>query len=633
MGLRSLRLLAVLPVAVWAVMGATADAAHHDAGSHSVSAAAVKLAQEVVRPLPIRNLYALTDELRLHSTRSLPHVAHTNAPTEPVGHQEKFNVLSEDNNNYFSLDATIHVETPHLYIYVQKGLKFDDAKAQASANFFEKHIYPTNHKFFGTEWTPGVDGDPHIICLYANLKSSSAAGFFSAEDEYTHAVNPYSNQHEMIYLNALYTEPGSVYFNQILSHEFQHMIHWNMHPHDNGWLNEGMSMVAEKLNGFPPSDESSSYLILPQTQLNSWSESGSETVSHYGAAYLFLSYLYNHYGSGVIHDMLTDGHLTDMELVNAVLKKHHIPLTANQVFARWAVANILRNPKVSGGIYDYANLSSRVTAASRSLPFATDVSAQPYAGQYTVLNKLSRHAPFTLQFTAPDTDRLIGVSRHAPFWWSNRGDMSDTRLERTVDLRHVRHATLSFDTWYDIEKDYDYAYAEASRNGGKTWHTLKATDTTSSNPYDASYGNGYTGQSNGWKHETVNLSPYTGSKIEIRFEYITDEIYNGQGMLLQNIAIPQIHWHDNFTGWTQQGFKEIPVNALPAQWHVRLVEYTSSGLHVRSLPVSIGANGQYSGSLRLNPTKSGLKKLDIVAFYTAPKTTVALQYHLSATDG
>jgi immune inhibitor A len=633
MRLRTLRPLFVLLVAAVAVMGATRDAALHAAGSHVVSAASVKLAHEVILPIPTRNLYALTDELRLHSTRSLPRVARTSAPTAPVGHQQTFNVLSEDNNDYFTLDATIHVETPHLYIYVQNGVKFDDAKAQSSANFFEKHIYPTNHKYFGTEWTPGVDGDPHIICLYANLKSSSAAGFFSAEDEYTHAVNPNSNQHEMIYLNAQYMAPGTTYFNDILSHEFQHMIHWNMHPHDNGWLNEGMSMVAEKLNGFPPSDETNSFLALPQTQLNSWAENGPETISHYGAAYLFLSYLYNHYGSSVVHDMLSDRRLTDMELVNAVLKKHHISLTANQIFARWAVANILRNPKVAGGIYDYANLSGRVTSSSRSLPFAVDGSSEPYAGQYTVLNNLSGHAPFTLQFTAPGTDRLIGVSRRAPFWWSNRGDMSDTRLERTVDLRHVRHATLSFDTWYDIEKNYDYAYVEASRNGGKTWYTLKATDTTGSNPYAVSYGNAYTGQSKGWKHETVDLSPYTGSKIEIRFEYITDEIYNGQGMLLKNIAIPRIHWHDTFTGWTQQGFKEVPVNALPAQWYVRLVEYTSSGVHVRSLPIALGTDGQVSGALRLDPAKSRLKKLDVVAFFTAPKTTVVLPYHLSAGDG
>ena len=35
------------------------------------------------------------------------------------------------------------------------------------ADSFENQIYPTDRAFFGSEWTPGVDGDPHIYILYA----------------------------------------------------------------------------------------------------------------------------------------------------------------------------------------------------------------------------------------------------------------------------------------------------------------------------------------------------------------------------------------------------------------------------------------------------------------------------------
>jgi hypothetical protein len=634
MSIKGLSALVVLLVAAWAVMGAGRLVASHHAHVVGVSAASIKLAQVVAEPIPYRNLYTLTDQLRRHSLRPIPRVLRTTSPNYAIGHQDTFHILSEDNNRYFSLKATIRVATRHLYIYAQNGLKFDDAKALQSAELFEKKIYPTDHKYFGTEWTPGVDGDPHVVCLVADLKSASAAGFFSAEDEYTHLVNPYSNQREIIYLNAVYTQPGTTYFNQILSHEFQHMIHWHMHPHDNGWLNEGMSMVAEKLNGFQPTDEIGSFISQPGTQLNSWAESGNQSISHYGAAYLFLSYLYNHYGAGFLRDMEANPGLTDMALVNVVLKERHIPLTADTVFERWVVANYLRDPKVSGGIYDYTNLTAPVTApAPRTVPFAVNGTDYPYAASYTVLDNLTKTSPFTVHFSAPDTDRLVGISRHAPFWWSNRGDMSDTRLQHTVDLRHVRHATLQFDAWYDIEKDYDFGYVEVSRNGGKTWTTVKATDTTSSDPYDQSYGNGFTGTSTGWHHETVNLSPYTGATVDIRFQYVTDDIYNGQGMLVQNVAIPQIHWRDDFTGWTKAGFKQVSVNALPAQWHVRLIEYTKSGPHVRSLPIAINAKGQVTGSLHIDPAKLGLRKLVAVGFFTAPKTTVMLPYALSATDG
>jgi hypothetical protein len=588
----------------------------------------------IAQPIPGRNLYALTDQLKLRPPRTIPKVVRTASPNYKVGHQDTFEILAEDNNKYFTTKATIRAVTPHLYVYVQNGVKFNLAAVQRSVQLFEHRTYPTNHRYFGTEWMPGVDGDPHITCLIADLKSSSAIGYFSAEDEYPRLVNPFSNQREMVYLNAVMTLPGDNTFNVTLSHEFQHMIHWHMHPHDNGWLNEGMSMVAEKLNTYEPSPEEDAFLGLPQTQLNSWAESGPTSLSHYGAAYFYLSYLYNHYGTGLLHDMLATPRYTDLELVNATLQKRHIPITADDVFARWVVANAIRDPHVAGGIYDYANLPSKVTMPSpRKTPFDDAEKLAPYTAQYVPIDLPSGTRPFTLHFTAPVGVPVVGVTKSPPFWWSNRGDMSDTRLVRSFDLQHVRHATLHFNAWYDIEKDYDYGYVEASRDGGKTWTTLQAGTTTAADPYGASYGNAFTGKSKGWHAETVNLSSYAGHKIMLRFEYITDDVFTGQGLLLQGMSIPEIGFHDNYTGWKQQGFVPIFANSLPANWHVQLIEYTKNSTQVRSLPLTAGSGGNFTASLKIDPTKTGVQKLIAVVFYTAPKTTVQLPWHLSAAKG
>jgi immune inhibitor A len=606
-------------------------------GSSSAAAHTAKrtLAEQIVQPIPARNLYQLTDQLKLRPPRLIPHVIRTKSPNYHVGHQDTFQILSEDNNKYFSTRATIKFETKHLYIYVQDGLGIKQADIQRAALRFENRTYPTDRRYFGSEWTPGVDGDPHITCLVADLKSSSAIGYFSAEDEYPRLVNPYSNQREMVYLNSVYTTPGDQIFDLTLSHEFQHMIHWHMHPHDNGWLNEGMSMLAEKLNGFQPQAELDAFLGLPQTQLNAWAENGPTALSHYGAAYLFLSYLFNHYGAGVVRDMLAAPQYTDFELVNAILHKHHVSVSANTVFARWVVANYLRDAHVARGIYDYANLPRRIDVPSgHTVPFTDAESLQPYTAQYVVMDKLDATKPFTLSFSAPSTVPLIGESRPAPFWWSNRGDMSDTTLQRSLDLRNVHHATLHFSDWYDIEKDYDYGYVEASRDGGKTWNTLKTQDTTSTNPYGANYRNGFTGGSKDWRLETADLSAYAGHKALIRFQYITDDIYNGQGWLLSGISVPEIGFHDGFSGWQQKGFVPIFSNSLPASWQVRLIEYGTSGTQVHSLQLEQSSSGaaNTTGTLRL-PVSLGLQKVVAVVFYTAPKTTVHLSWRLSATDG
>jgi hypothetical protein len=629
-----LRLAAGFVLVGGITLGATRAASHgvpaaeHNAQASSASSALAKL---VAEPIPYRNLYELADELTLRPPRPIPHVIRTSSPNYPVGHQETFEVLSEDQNKYFTVTATIRAESPHFYLYIENGLNVKDADAKKSVDTFEHSIYPTDRSYFGSEWTPGVDGDSHVTCLVANLRSSGVAGYFSSEDEYPHLVNPYSNQRKMFYLNAEATLPGDSAFNLTLSHEFQHMIHWHMHPHDNAWLNEGMSMLAERLNHFAPTSEPSAYVSQPDTQLNSWSESDSRVGAHYGGAYLYLSYLYDRYGRGLIKDLVADKKYTDFELINDVFQKRHIPETADQIFAQWVVANVVHDRSIDGGIYGYKNLPYKIDVVNTlANPSSSTYSSHvpPYAPQYVKVDSLSGQKPFRLQFTGSTTDPVTSAPNAAPFWWGNKGDLSDTRLTRSVDLRRVHHATLRYRLWYDIEKDYDYGYVEASTDGGKTWDTLSAQHTTRSNPNGASFGYGYTGSSHGWHDEQVDLSRFAGHRIQLRFEYITDDVYTGEGLVVKNISVPEIGFRDDQSGWQAQGFIPVTTNALPSTWVVQVIAYTSHGVKVRNLPLP----DNHTGSLLIDPSKDGLTKIIVVIFNAVPKTTVTAGYQLSASS-
>jgi hypothetical protein len=583
----------------------------------------------VARPTPYRNLYQLADELKLRPPRHIAHiVGHTN-PNYPVGHQERFWILSEDENKYFKMTATIRAKTAHFYIYVQNGLKVSDSALQAAADRFEKHTYPTDRKYFGSEWTPGISGDPHITCLFGDLKSAQPAGYFSSEDEYPHPVNPWSNQRNLFYINSANTLPGGGDFDLTLAHEFQHMIHWHMHPHDSLWLNEGMSMLAEQLNGFSVGEQQD-FLGQPKTQLDAWDPQND--FPHYGASYLFLSYLNQRFGARFTREMLADSKLTDFALIDDVLHRLQIHTTSRQLFAQWVVANYVDDRSVGGGAYWYKNLQQRVSVGnSKTVPFDDHGTVPPYAADYTVLDSLQNQKPFTLKFSAPTTIPLLNTAgsahEHTPFWWSNRGDMMQTSLERTVDLRHVKHATLHYQAAWDIEQDYDYLYVEASADGGKTFTTLPATDTTYLNPYGASYGNGYTGK-HAWSDQSIDLSAYAGHRVELRFQYVTDDGVNGESFLMRSLSIPEIHWHDNFSGWTAKGFLPISSNILPSNWMVQLVAYTTKGISVSTMSLA----STERGSITVNPAKQGLKKLVVVVFTTAPKTTVWTNYQLSASQ-
>jgi len=193
--------LKLLPLVLLLAACATAGAATPAAQSGPESAVQL-MARQVNQAVPGRNLYQLADDLKLRPPRSITRVVRTTSPNYLVGHQDKFYVLSEDQNKYFLMTATIRAETPHLYLYVQNGLSYPLSALQQAVKTFEQHTYPTDRKFFGSEWTPGVDGDPHVVCLLGNLRSANPAGFFSSEDEYPRAVNPWSNQREMFYINS-----------------------------------------------------------------------------------------------------------------------------------------------------------------------------------------------------------------------------------------------------------------------------------------------------------------------------------------------------------------------------------------------------------------------------------------------
>jgi hypothetical protein len=96
----------------------------------------------------------------------------------------------------------------------------------------------------------GSTDDVHLTILNAVGLGRGIGGYFSSEDEYPTTINPFSNEREMFYISLEGEVSGSADYNSTLAHEFQHMIHWYQHPVDLSWTNEGMSVLAQHINGF-----------------------------------------------------------------------------------------------------------------------------------------------------------------------------------------------------------------------------------------------------------------------------------------------------------------------------------------------------------------------------------------------
>jgi hypothetical protein len=160
---------------------------------------------------------------------------------------------------------------------------------------------------------------------------------------------------------------------------------------------------------------------------------------------------------------------------------------------------------------------------------------------------------------------------------------SDTRLTRTFDLTSVSSATLNFWTWYHIESLWDYGYIMVSTDGGATWTPLATSRTTTDDPHGNAYGPGYTGESGGWVQETVDLSPYAGQTIQVRFEYITDEAVTQPGLIIDDVSIPEIGFTDDFEseaeGWISEGWLLMD-NVLPQEFVVQLIQTSNTAAPV-----------------------------------------------------
>ncbi|MCB0240386.1 MAG: hypothetical protein KDH08_17465, partial [Anaerolineae bacterium] len=115
---------------------------------------------------------------------------------------------------------------------------------------FAEATYPTDRNFFGSEWSPGVDNDPRLHILHSEQLGDSIAGYFSGADEVSNKAQPFSNEREMFYINIDNTKPDTDFYNGVLAHEFQHMIHWYQDKNETSWVNEGMSELASELNGY-----------------------------------------------------------------------------------------------------------------------------------------------------------------------------------------------------------------------------------------------------------------------------------------------------------------------------------------------------------------------------------------------
>ena len=528
---------------------------------------------------------------RLDGICNIPTEMAVSAFPRIVGETEIFWATDLRANKNMEVQAVLRYITPHVYFWVQDGVAYDDAEMKALMDAFENGIHPVNHDFFGSEWSPGIDGDEHIYILYAGGLGSSTAGYFSPADTRHPLIYKFSNAHEMFLFNADEMPLGDQYTYGVLAHEFQHMIHWNQDLNETAWLNEGLSELAAFLNGYDPGRFDKLYISNTDLQLTDWPNDQESTTAHYGAGFLFTNYFFDRFGKDSIRMLVkdpADGLSSVENVLRAMNATDHTTgqrISADDFFMDWAVTNFLLDGSVGDGRYVYKNYAAATRASAFKTisncpqpPLTFDV--HQYGVDYIAMDCAG---DYTLSFTGSTVTNLLPVDPYSGQYafWSNKGDDADMTLTREFDFTHISGPIeLSFRTWYDIETDWDYLYLEISEDG-EAWQIITTPSGSATDPSGNSYGWGYTGSTPDWIEEKIDLSQYAGRKIFVRFEYVTDAGISREGLLLDDVKVDAAGYSSDFEaddgGWAAEGFVRIQ-NVLPQTFGLALIKTSDSSV-------------------------------------------------------
>ncbi len=539
-------------------------------------------------------------------------------PLATVGDEQSFELSSGQ-----SIAASMVYANADVTFWVEMGADFDIDDVRRAANRFSREILPRVTEVFGELQDPGIDGDGRLAVLHvADL--GGAAGEFIARDLLPASEFEGSNEREMIYMALDSLAIGSENYLATLAHELQHLLDFQVRQNTPLWMAEGMAQVAERVAGFDQVIADDDYLSNAAVPLNDWNVSQLDD-RHYGASYLFLTYIYEQYGADSMTDLM-ESKLTGMAAVDALARSRGSDL--DQLIGDWLAAIALDDASIGEGkfVFESDDLG-RACPVIRpdKTPFKNTASLPQFAPRYY---EVEGTGPIKITFGGND---LIGVIPDLPYrgeyiWWAGRADNSASSMTRSFDLSDVSGATLEYRVWFDTGFD-DGGTVQVSIDGGTTWDLVEgrrsgeiSLATSYSIPaYTGTSGNGAEPT---WIRDEIDLASYTGEpEVLIRFEFTTDLFEGRIGFAVDNVEIAELGYFDGAeeeSDWQLEGFARTN-NRLPQPWTIRVIQPGAPN------PVTAVAVEEGSASITID---GDLGAATVAVVATAPGIGTGAEYTL-----
>jgi hypothetical protein len=488
--------------------------------------------------------------------------------------------LDDFNGAYFFDTFYLVSETTGSELWVQVDLSWPEGdprndpmvtceQADYLLGEFDSNMYPTETSFFGTpDFHDGTyslleawgyvpagyysNAAGRQVVLVSNVRDDNyydptypnyIAGFYSPTYEAYFDRN-IMNIDSYDWANRVGPDGSRPYlYEGVFAHEYQHLLHDDYDPYEVNWVNEGLSMFAEFLTGYTVGNDAySTFEELPENSLTAWGDQGGrEIVADYGMVFLWHMFMYQNFGEAFIQNefLNTDTGITS---INSTLLGLGETATFESVFPNFSVAVLIDSEENDFEYgFDYGfDVGVDVGPPGKPNPDAYDTpGAPPWGSDYIALpGQRSIH------------NFVFNGVQFNPTAWTSNGDALYSGDGDLIDNIAVFEATgggtLTFDTYWDIEDNWDFGFVQVSTDGGYTWTSLANAYTTDvidpdGHPDIAANLPGLTSwscfvEADCWVNMSFDLSAYPGD-ILLAFRYMTDWAFTYEGWYVDNVYV------------------------------------------------------------------------------------------------
>jgi hypothetical protein len=357
-----------------------------------------------------------------------------------IGDQRKFYAadFSRSGKAYF-VNSTCRAVGEFCYIFVedtqwQKEIVKSTGVAKIKRAFDDstpadntKGIYEIEAENLGLP-PDQIDLDPKIYILILDIPDSAnagegfIAGYFDPVNQKrgilrdSNGTQFRSNEVEMIYLDSHPLDIEDIMAREILAHEFQHLIHWRYDPDEDIWVNEGCSDYASLFLCGYQSNQNSSHVEAfersPEVSLVHWKSDMSNTLANYGASYLWMLYLHEHYGGVSTISAVISQPENGIDGMNAVLSSRGYSQSFGDVFSDWKIANYLDDESFESGRYGYKSLDIHLEYIATNLKYPINGisrSINSWAGDYVEFSGGSGASNLNIAFNSDKTTNNYNI--------------------------------------------------------------------------------------------------------------------------------------------------------------------------------------------------------------------------------